>query len=66
MSETVSGIEPRQRQLIIRDKECFFDGQERQDMYDLVEWVAGQLWSDSNVGMIGISSFATTQLEAAT
>jgi uncharacterized protein len=43
----------------------FFDGQERKDMYDLVEWVARQPWSDGNVGMIGISYFAMTQMEAA-
>ncbi len=43
----------------------FFDGQERRDMYDLVEWVAQQPWSDGNIGMIGISYFAMTQLEAA-
>jgi uncharacterized protein len=42
-----------------------FDGQERQDMYDLVEWAAQQPWCDGNVGMIGISYFAMTQLEAA-
>jgi predicted acyl esterase len=44
----------------------FFDGQERQDLYDLVEWVAAQPWSDGNVGMIGISYYAMTQLAAAT
>ena len=43
----------------------FFDGQERRDMYDLVEWAAVQPWSDGNVGMIGISYFAMTQMEAA-
>lgn len=43
----------------------FFDAQERQDMYDLVEWAAQQPWSDGNVGMVGISYFAMTQLEAA-
>ena len=43
----------------------FFDAQERRDMYDLVEWVADQPWCDGNVGMIGISYFAMTQLEAA-
>lgn len=43
----------------------FFDAQERRDMFDLVEWVAGQPWCDGNVGMIGISYFAMTQLEAA-
>ncbi|MFC6712665.1 CocE/NonD family hydrolase [Branchiibius cervicis] len=42
-----------------------YDGQERKDMYDLVEWAAAQEWSDGNVGMIGISYFAGTQLEAA-
>lgn len=43
----------------------FFDAQERRDMYDLVEWVAAQPWCDGNVGMIGISYFAMTQLAAA-
>ncbi|MBY0390918.1 MAG: CocE/NonD family hydrolase [Mycobacterium pseudokansasii] len=43
----------------------FFDAQERQDLYDLVEWVAAQPWCDGNVGMIGISYFAMSQLEAA-
>ncbi|QLL09976.1 CocE/NonD family hydrolase [Mycobacterium vicinigordonae] len=43
----------------------FFDSQERRDMYDLIEWVAEQPWCDGNVGMIGISYFAMTQLEAA-
>ena len=43
----------------------FFDGQERRDMYDLVEWAAAQPWSAGNVGMIGISYFAGTQMEAA-
>ena len=43
----------------------FFDSQERRDMYDLIEWVAEQGWCDGNVGMLGISYFAMTQLEAA-
>jgi predicted acyl esterase len=43
----------------------FFDADERRDMHDLVEWVAAQPWCDGNVGMIGISYFAMTQLEAA-
>lgn len=43
----------------------FFDKQEREDMYDLVEWAAEQSWSDTNVGMLGISYFAMTQLAAA-
>jgi uncharacterized protein len=43
----------------------FFDAQERRDMYDLVEWAAAQPWCDGNIGMIGISYFAMTQLQAA-
>ena len=43
----------------------FFDAQERHDLHDLVEWAAVQPWCDGNVGMIGISYFAMTQLEAA-
>lgn len=43
----------------------FMDAQERHDMHDLVEWAAAQPWCDGNVGMIGISYFAMTQLEAA-
>jgi predicted acyl esterase len=43
----------------------FFDAQERRDMHDLVEWAAQQAWSDGNIGMVGISYFAMTQLEAA-
>ena len=43
----------------------FFDAQERLDMHDLVEWAAGQPWCDGNVGMVGISYFAMSQLEAA-
>ncbi len=43
----------------------FFDAQERRDMHDLVEWAAAQPWCDGTVGMIGISYFAMTQLEAA-
>ena len=38
----------------------FFDGQERCDMHDLVEWAAAQPWSDGKVGMIGISYFPGT------
>ncbi|WP_280261183.1 CocE/NonD family hydrolase [Nocardia abscessus] len=44
----------------------FFDGQERKDLFDLVEWIAEQPWCDGNVGMIGISYYAMSQLEAAT
>src|SRR6476660_9516832 len=43
----------------------FFDGQERRDLYDLVEWAAQQPWSDGNLGMVGISYFACTQMVAA-
>ena len=43
----------------------FFDAQERRDMHDLVEWAAAQTWCNGNVGMVGISYFAMTQLEAA-
>jgi predicted acyl esterase len=43
----------------------FHDAQERLDLYDLVEWAAAQPWSNGRVGMIGISYFAMTQLEAA-
>src|ERR1700744_6209807 len=43
----------------------FFDSQERRDVYDVIEWVAVQPWCDGNVGMLGISYFAMTQLEAA-
>jgi uncharacterized protein len=43
----------------------FMDAQERRDLHDLVEWAAAQPWSDGNVGMIGISYFAMSQVEAA-
>jgi uncharacterized protein len=43
----------------------FSDGQERRDLYDAIEWAAEQSWSDGNIGMIGISYFAGTQMEAA-
>jgi hypothetical protein len=41
------------------------DSQEREDLYDLVEWVACQPWCDGNVGMLGVSYFAMAQLAAA-
>lgn len=43
----------------------FGGSQERKDLYDVVEWAAQQSWSDGNVGMLGISYFAVTQMEAA-
>src|SRR5664279_444674 len=41
------------------------DSQEREDLYDLIEWVAAQPWCDGNVGMLGVSYFAMAQLGAA-
>ena len=41
------------------------DSAERDDLYDLVEWVAAQPWCDGSVGMLGISYFAMAQLAAA-
>ena len=38
---------------------------EHLDLYDLIEWVAGQPWCDGNVGMIGVSYFAIEQFNAA-
>ncbi len=32
------------------------------DVYDMVEWIAQQPWSSGNVGMAGISYFATIQI----
>ena len=43
----------------------FLDQQEREDLYDLVEWAAAQPWCDGNVGMLGVSYFAMAQLGAA-
>ena len=36
-----------------------------QDAYDLIEWVAAQPWCDGNVGMVGVSYFASMQVLAA-
>jgi len=41
------------------------DQQERDDLYDLIEWIAAQPWCDGNVGMLGVSYFAMAQLAAA-
>jgi predicted acyl esterase len=38
---------------------------EGKDVYDLVEWMAQQPWCDGNIGMIGISYFATVQVMGA-
>jgi uncharacterized protein len=42
-----------------------FGAQERRDLFDVIEWIAAQPWCDGNVGMIGISAFAMTQIAAA-
>lgn len=34
---------------------------EQEDGYDLVEWIAQQLWCNGNVGMLGVSYFAFIQ-----
>ena len=39
--------------------------QEGEDVYDLVEWAAGQSWSTGAVGMIGVSYLAISQWKAA-
>ena len=36
-----------------------------QDAYDLIEWIAEQPWCDGNVGMVGVSYFASMQVYAA-
>lgn len=35
---------------------------EGQDIYDLVEWIAAQPWCSGNVGMVGISYYASVQI----
>jgi uncharacterized protein len=42
-----------------------FGALERSDLYDVIEWIAAQPWCDGNVGMIGISAFAMSQVAAA-
>jgi predicted acyl esterase len=39
--------------------------QERQDMYDAIEWAAAQPWSTGRVGMAGMSYFGWSQWQAA-
>ena len=41
------------------------DRQERDDLYDVIEWIAAEPWCNGNVGMIGISYFAMAQFAAA-
>jgi putative CocE/NonD family hydrolase len=42
-----------------------FSQQESQDTYDVVQWAAGQPWSDGRVVMLGVSYLAITQYGAA-
>ena len=35
--------------------------EEKQDIYDLIEWTAKQPWCDGNVGMAGIAEFAALE-----
>ena len=44
----------------------FSGPQEVQDVYDAIEWIAGQPWCDGNVAMFGVSYFAWIQLLVAT
>lgn len=39
----------------------FLDMAEQTDLYDLIQWVAGQAWCDGNVGGIGQSYYAWSQ-----
>jgi len=39
--------------------------QEAEDTYDLVQWIAGQQWSDSRVVMLGVSYLAISQYAVA-
>jgi putative CocE/NonD family hydrolase len=39
--------------------------QEAEDTYDLVQWIAGQPWSDGRVVMLGVSYLAISQYAAA-
>jgi uncharacterized protein len=34
----------------------------KEDMYDLIEWIAAQPWCDGNVGMMGPSSYSAAQI----
>ena len=39
----------------------FFDRRERRDLYEMIEWIAAQPWSNGKIGGIGHSYYATTQ-----
>ncbi len=43
----------------------FMGPREKDDLYDLIEWIAAQPWCDGQVGMIGVSYFAMQQFKAA-
>src|SRR5262249_9186894 len=40
-------------------------GSRQWDCYDLIEWIAAQVWCDGNVGMVGITGFGAEQLAVA-
>ena len=44
---------------------CIFCEREQRDVYDVVEWIADQKWSDGNVGMYGGSYQGITPLMGA-
>ncbi|WP_460944000.1 CocE/NonD family hydrolase [Okibacterium endophyticum] len=39
--------------------------QERDDLYDAIEWLAAQPWSNGKIGMLGVSYLAGSQYQAA-
>ena len=39
--------------------------QEREDLYDAIEWLGAQEWSNGRVGMLGVSYLAGSQYQAA-
>lgn len=70
----INYIVPRGYAHVIADKRgtgksegecCGVYVEEGKDCYDLVEWIAEQPWCDGNVGMVGISHFASVQILAA-
>ena len=40
----------------------WYGSQERQDNYEVIEWIAKQNWCNGNVGMFGPSYFGTSQI----
>ena len=43
----------------------FFSDQEADDIYDAIEWVASQSWSNRRVGLLGVSYLAISQYKVA-